>query len=95
MANCCETRYYVGDASDLCAFNYFEVEASTFTFEWEAEESAAELYDCAYPPVEIGGLTFAASRIVSKLDPVAWREFLSGEITEVHMCDYDDTGSED
>ena len=95
MTNCCETRYYVGDPSDLFAFNYFEVEASTFTFEWEAEEAATEHYDEAYPAVEVGGLTFNASRIVSELDPAAWRVYLSEEVTEVHMCDYDDTGSED
>ena len=95
MANCSEIRYYVGDPSDLDDMSYFEVEASTFTFDWEAEEAATEFYDETYPPVEVGGLEFDASRIVSELDPVAWRVYLSEEVTEVHMCDYDDTGSED
>ena len=90
-----EIRYYVGDASDLEDWSYFDVEASTFTFDWEAEEVATELFDECWPPVEVGGLTFDASSIVSKLDPIAWRVFLSETITEIDMGDYDDTGSED
>ena len=95
MTNNRETRYYVGDASDLNDLNYFEVEAATFTFDWEAEEAATELYDEDLSPVEVGGLTFDASRIVSELDPIAWRCFLADMISEIDMSDYDDTGSED
>ena len=95
MANCSEIRNYVGDPSDRDGMSYFEVEASTFTFDWEAEEVATEFYDEIYPPVEVGGLEFDASRIVSELDPTAWRVYLSEVVAEVHMCDYDDTGSED
>ena len=90
-----EIRYYVGVASDLKGWNYFDVEASTFTFVWEAEEVATELFDECWPPVEVGGLTFDASSIVSKLDPIAWRMFLAETITEIDMRNYDDTGSED
>ena len=95
MTNTREIRYYVGDASDLDDLSYFEVEAASYTFDWEAEEAAAELYDDVYPAVEFGGLTFYASRIVSELDPTAWRCFLADMITEIDMSDYDDTGSED
>ena len=95
MTNTREIRYYVGDDSDLEGLDYFDVEASTYTFDWEAEEAATELYDDAYPPVEVGGLTFDASRIVSELDPIAWRCFLADMITEIDMSDYDNTGSED
>lgn len=95
MPNNREIRYYVGDATDLSHWDYFEVEAVTYTFEWEAEEAAAELYDDVYPPVEVGELTFNASRVVSKLDPTAWRCFLADTISEIDMSDYDDTGSED
>ena len=95
MTNTREIRYYVGDASELEDLDYFDVEASTYTFDWEAEEAATELYDDVYPPVEVGGLTFIASRIVSELDPTAWRCFLADMISEIDMNDYDDTGSED
>ena len=95
MTNNRETRYYVGDASNLNDLNYFEVEAASYTFEWEAVEAATDLYDECYPPVEVGGLEFDASRIVSELDPVAWQCFLADTITEIDMRDYDDTGSED
>ena len=95
MTNNREIRYYVGDTSDLEDLDYFEMEASTYTFDWEAEEAATELYDDVYPPVEVGGLTFDASRIVSELDPTAWRCFLADTITEIDMSDYDNTGSED
>ena len=95
MTNTREIRYCLGDASDLKDLDYFDVEASTYTFEWEAEEAATELFDELHPPVEVGELTFAASRIVSELDPTAWRGFLADTITEVDMSDYDDTGSED
>ena len=95
MTNNREIRYYVGDTSDLEGLDYFEMEASTYTFDWEAEEAATELYDDVYPPVEVGGLTFDASRIVSELDPTAWRCFLADTITEIDMSDYDNTGSED
>ena len=94
MPDFSDIRYYVGDASDLEDMDYFEVESSTFTFDWEAEEVATELFDECWPPVEVGGLTFDASSIVSKLDPIAWRVFLSETITEIDMGDYDDTGSE-
>ena len=90
-----DIRYYVGDVVDLEDLDYFEVEAATFTFEWEAEEAATELFDELHPPVEVGEHTFDASRIVSELDPAAWRGFLADSITEVDMSDYDDTGSED
>lgn len=95
MKDFSDIRYYVGDASDLEGLSYFDVEASSFTFDWEAEEVATELFDECYPPVEVGGLTFDASSIVSKLDPVAWRVFLADTITEIDMSDYDGTGSED
>ena len=95
MQNNREIRYYVGDASDFEGWDYFDVEASTFTFEWEAEEAATELFDELHPPVEVGELTFNASSIVSKLDPTAWRGFLADTISEIDMSDYDDTGSED
>ena len=95
MTNTREIRYYVGDAPDFEDMDYYEVEASTFTFEWEAEEAATELFDDLYAPAEVGELTFDASRIVSELDPTAWRCFLADTITEVDMSDYDNTGSED
>ena len=95
MTNTREIRYYVGDASDLKGCDYFDVEASTYTFEWEAEEAATELFDELHPPVEVGELTFDASRIVSELDPTAWRCFLADTISEIDMSDYDDTRSED
>lgn len=95
MTTCSETRYYVGDASDLDDMGYFEVEAATFTFVWEAEEAATDIFNEVYPPAEFGVLTFDASEIVSKLDPIAWREYLCETITMVDMVDYDDTGSED
>ena len=95
MTNTREIRYYVGDVSELEDLDYFDVEASTYTFDWEAEEAATELYDEAYPAVEVGGLTFDASRIVSELDPVAWRCFLADTIIEIDMSDYDNTGSDD
>ena len=95
MTNTREIRYYVGDAPDFEDMDYFDVEASTYTFEWEAEEAATELYDDVYPTVEVGGLTFNASRIVSELDPTAWRCFLADMISEIDMSDYDNTGSED
>ena len=45
MATMNSPRYYVGDVIDLEDLDYFEVEAATFTFEWEAEEAATERYD--------------------------------------------------
>lgn len=95
MMNTREIRYYVGDAPDFEGCDYFDVEASTYTFEWEAEEAATELYDECYPPVEVGGLTFDASRIVSELDPVAWRGILADMISEIDISAYDNTGNED
>ena len=65
MTNNREIRYYVGDASDFEDLDYYDVEASTFTFEWEAEEAAADLYDEVYPAVEFGGLTFYAEQFAS------------------------------
>ena len=95
MTNTREIRYCLGDASDLKDLDYFDVEASTYTFEWEAEEAATELFDELHPPVEVGELTFDASRIVLELDPTAWRCFLADTISEIDMSDYDDTRSED
>lgn len=95
MTNTREIRYYVGDESDLDCMDYFEVEASTYTFEGEAEEAVAESLDDIYGTVTIAGMEYTTSEALKSVDPIAWRCLLADMISEIDMSDYDDTGSED
>ena len=55
------------------------------------EEYYADALDDIYPVVEIGGLTFSPSQIVTQLDPIAFRcgmqDYLDGDDTLEYVAD--------
>jgi hypothetical protein len=52
--------------------------------EWTDQE-VRDMLDEIYPQVEIGDLTFAASRIVEMLDPTAFR-CTTADMADVWIC---------
>ena len=83
-----ETRYYLGDPSDLDGLTREEVidltDADYADYEDRYEELITEVYDT----VSIGELTWDAGRVLRELDPIAFQCGLADQTCEIDLDDY-------
>ena len=54
--------------------------------EWD-DDDVRNFIDDIYEPIQIGNLTFDASRIVEELDPIAFRCIKSDSMPERWVCE--------
>ena len=89
-----ETRYYLGDPSDLDGLTREEVIDLTDADYADCEDRYEELITEVYDTVSIGELTWEAGRVLRELDPIAFRCGVSDLTCEIDLDDYP-SGDED
>lgn len=61
-------------------YDYTDVNTGEDLYESELEERFDDFFNEIYPEVELGELTYLASRVLGEVDPIAYREAFLGWI---------------
>lgn len=86
-----ETRYYMGEASELDGMTRDEVEAVTLDNVNDVEDAYQEMITEIYGVLSIGDLTYGAGYVLREVDPMAFRVGVSDAYEEIDLDDYPET----
>lgn len=64
----------------MADYDYTDVNTGEDLYESELEERFDDFFNEIYPEVELGELTYLASRVLGEVDPIAYREAFLGWI---------------